>query len=229
MELTLSRCIVHSWWIRSLTSKSVRSANDDFVASFSTWQGRYWASPAIWDAVRQADISQVMPVAVHSHNDYLRRIPLWEALGSGCISVEAATKLMCILSSPTYLLVTRAYLWSERTPLAPCISNHFDVSSTYAMCTTRAYLYKQSLVLLIDLKDRSQKTLEELSKQLEALRFLAYLTYWNGTSRVMRTLTIVASGKVKFDDILALDPGHRDIFFDARLRPSTISLRTIGL
>jgi hypothetical protein len=88
---------------------------------------------------------------------------------------------------------------------------------------------QQSLVLLIGLKDRSQKTLEEFSKQLGALRSLAYLTYWNGTSRVMRTLTIVASGKVKFDDILALDPGHRDFFFDARLRPSTISLRTIGL
>jgi hypothetical protein len=88
---------------------------------------------------------------------------------------------------------------------------------------------QQSLVLLIDLKDRSQKTLEEFGKQLGALRSLAYLTYWNGTSRVMRTLTIVASGKVKFDDILALDPGHRDFFFDARLRPSTISSRTIGL
>jgi hypothetical protein len=138
IELTLSRCIVQSWWIRSLTSKSVRSADDNFMASFSTWQGKYWASPAIWDAVRQADISQVMPVAVHSHNDHLRRIPLWEALGPGLL----VSKLMCILSSPTYLLVTRADLWSERTPLAPCISNHFDVSSTYAMCTTRAYLYE---------------------------------------------------------------------------------------
>jgi hypothetical protein len=67
------------------------------------------------------------------------------------------------------------------------------------------------------MKDGSQKTLEERSKQLEALRSLDHLTHWNGTSRVMRPPTSVASGMIKFDDSSNVDSGHRDIFSDAPL------------
>jgi hypothetical protein len=76
---------------------------------------------------------------------------------------------------------------------------------------------QQTLVLLVDFKSESQQTLAELDQQLKSLRERDYLTYWNGTNRVSRSLTIVASGKVDFDDILALNPLRRDIFFDAPL------------
>ncbi|CAD0113290.1 unnamed protein product [Aureobasidium uvarum] len=75
----------------------------------------------------------------------------------------------------------------------------------------------QTVVLLIDFKGESQPTLNMLKKQLEPLRKLDYLTYWNGTTRVLRPLTIVASGKAKLSDIMTLDSSHRDIFFDAPL------------
>jgi hypothetical protein len=76
---------------------------------------------------------------------------------------------------------------------------------------------QQTLVLLIDFKSGSQQTLAELDQQLKSLRERDHLTYWNGTNRVLRPLTIVASGMVGFGDILALNPLHRDIFFDAPL------------
>ncbi|RSL93280.1 hypothetical protein CEP52_013353 [Fusarium oligoseptatum] len=50
-------------------------------------------SPEIWDDDRQSFLRHVRPVPIHSHNDYDRRLPLFEALGSGCISVEADVHL----------------------------------------------------------------------------------------------------------------------------------------
>jgi hypothetical protein len=38
-------------------------------------------------------IKNALPVPVHSHNDYWQKLPLWEALGSGCIGVEADVHL----------------------------------------------------------------------------------------------------------------------------------------
>ena len=76
---------------------------------------------------------------------------------------------------------------------------------------------QQTLVLLIDFNSASQQTFVELNHQLESLRAKDYLTYWNGTDRILRPLTVVASGNVAFDDILGLSPLHRDIFFDAPL------------
>ncbi|KAG9516940.1 hypothetical protein KCU93_g8952, partial [Aureobasidium melanogenum] len=214
-------CIVQFWWIRSLASISTRNAEDNFVSSFSTLQGVHWASPAIWDTVRQAEIGQVMPVAVHSHNDYLRKIPLWEALGSGCISIEADVHFvksdLLVGHSSRSLKRKNTLSAMYLEPLRRLIDSRNINNTSGPLQGVFEKVPQQTLVLLIDLKDGSQKTLEKLSKQLETLRSLDYLTHWNGTSRVMRPLTIVASGKARFDDIQAVDPGHRDIFFDAPL------------
>lgn len=76
----------------------------------------------------------------------------------------------------------------------------------------------QSLVLLIDHKTDGAATFDELYKQLQPLRDHDYLTYWNGTDRIMRPLTIVASGNAPFESVLALNDSHRDIFWDANLQ-----------
>jgi hypothetical protein len=76
---------------------------------------------------------------------------------------------------------------------------------------------QQTVVLLIDHKTAGAETFAELNIQLQPLRDLDYLTYWNGTDRVMRPLTIVASGNAPFESVMALNATHRDIFWDAKL------------
>jgi hypothetical protein len=76
---------------------------------------------------------------------------------------------------------------------------------------------QQTLVLLIDHKSAGAETFAELDVQLQPLRDLDYLTYWNGTERVMRPLTIVASGNAPFESVIGLNATHRDIFWDAKL------------
>lgn len=76
---------------------------------------------------------------------------------------------------------------------------------------------QQTLVLLIDHKTAGPETFAELNTQLQSLRDLDYLTYWNGTDRVMRPITVVASGSTPFESVIALNTTHRDIFWDAQL------------
>jgi hypothetical protein len=76
---------------------------------------------------------------------------------------------------------------------------------------------QQTLVLLVDHKTSGPETFRELHTQLQPLRDLDYLTYWNGIERVVRALTIVASGNAPFQSVTALDVKHRDIFWDAKL------------
>ncbi|THW81303.1 hypothetical protein D6D17_09698, partial [Aureobasidium pullulans] len=209
------------WWINHVISTTSRNTEDNFIFSLSTWTNIHWFSPEIWDPVRQEEIRKVMPVAVHSHNDYTRRIPLWEAIGSGCVSVEADVHF-----DRSDLLVGHSARGLKREdsikamylePLERLIgSRNVDVTEG-GWRGVFEKVPEQTLVLLVDLKTESRQTLQELSRQLKPLRELDYLTYWNGTSRIIRPLTVVASGKVAFEDILALNPTHRDIFFDAPL------------
>lgn len=74
---------------------------------------------------------------------------------------------------------------------------------------------KQPIILLVDLKTSAEATFAKLNAQLQPLRDLNYLTHWNGTHKVTRPLTIVASGNTLFTSILSLNSLHRDIFFDA--------------
>lgn len=200
---------------------NIRVANDNFDVIYGDWTGIKWSSPQIWDNEHQLFIRQVNPVAVHSHNDYTRRIPLWEALGSGCISVEAD---VTFYKSDLLVGHTRRSLKREnslRAMYLEPLQRLFDMRNANVSEGSWRGVYdaapQQTLVLLIDFKSGSQQTLAELDRQLDSLRGRDYLTYWNGTHRILRPLTIVASGKVEFDDILALRPDHRDIFFDAPL------------
>jgi hypothetical protein len=76
---------------------------------------------------------------------------------------------------------------------------------------------KQTLTLLVDFKTSGAKTFAELDRELQPLRDLDYLTYWNGTARITRPLTIVVSGNAPFESVLGMNSTHRDIFWDAKL------------
>lgn len=75
----------------------------------------------------------------------------------------------------------------------------------------------QTVVLLVDHKTAGAETFAELDRQLQPLRDLDYLTYWNGTDKLIRPLTIVATGNAPFSSIINLPVDHRDIFWDAQL------------
>jgi hypothetical protein len=168
-------------------------------------------------------IKNALPVPVHSHNDYWQRIPLWEALGSGCIGVEADVHLK---TSDLLVGHNSRVLSKERTlrslyldPLQRLITAQNENTTGKGNDWTGIFnkAPKQTIVLLIDLKTSAEKTFAELNTQLQPLRDLDCLTHWNGTNRVMRPLTIVATGNTLCTSILSLNPSHRDIFFDAKL------------
>lgn len=184
-------------------------------------RGIAWDSPSIWDNDRQDFIKNVMPVPVHSHNDYTRRIPLFEALGSGCISVEADVYLhdgdLLVGHKPRGLHRHSNLRSMYLDPLQRLLEsrNAGKAKGNWHGIFNKAP--QQTVVLLVDHKTEDPKTFGMLHAQLQSLRDLEYLTYWNGTHRIMGPLTIVASGNVLLESIIALDPMHRDIFWDARL------------
>jgi hypothetical protein len=206
-------------YIVRLKEGLVRVANDPYDNRFGPDIDH--DSLSIWDNVRQPFLHDAFPVPVHSHNDYWRRIPLFEAIGSGCISVEADIHLR---NSDLFIGHTARSLKKNSTlqsmylePLQRMIEdqNANVTDGTWRGIFNRAP--QQTFVLLVDHKTSGIETLAELHAQLQTLRDHDYLTYWNGSDRIMRPLTIVATGNAPFEGVLALDPQHRDIFWDAPL------------
>ncbi|KAI8713719.1 hypothetical protein NCS52_01217300 [Fusarium sp. LHS14.1] len=178
-------------------------------------------SPEIWDADRQSFLRHARPVPVHSHNDYKRRIPLFEALGSGCVSVEADVHLR---GSDLLVGHSKASLSDDKTlqslylePLQRILEAQNAQLSAGTWRGVFDHAPEHTLILVIDLKTSGKETFDEVEAQLQPLRDLDYLTYWNGKKRVMRPLTVVATGNTPFSSVLATNATHRDIFWDAKL------------
>jgi hypothetical protein len=209
-----------------LRAGSVRVPNDPFDIRFGKQIDRN--SPSIWDADRQSFIQNAIPVPVHSHNDYLLRIPLFEALGSGCISFEADVHFrngQLFVGHTSSSLQRNATLRSMYLePLQRMLESRNARMANDAWRGIFNRAPQQTVVLLIDHKTSGPETFAELYTELQPLRDLDYLTYWNGTARVVRPLTIVASGNAPLESVTALKETHRDIFWDAKLH----SLRSIN-
>lgn len=75
---------------------------------------------------------------------------------------------------------------------------------------------RQTLTLVIDFKTGGLDTWSHLYAKLQPLRDGGWLTHWNGTARIERPLTIVASGLADLAVLTAHHP-YRDIFYDAPL------------
>lgn len=217
-DLSSCRIIGEAYWISSLRAGSQRINNDDFDRLFSrrNLQGNF----SIWDDEHQAFIRDATPVPVHSHNDYKRRIPLFEALASGCISIEADVHLvdgdLLVGHHARGLKASHSLRKMYLEPLQRMIesrdANRLNATDRDSWRGIFDKDPKQTVVLLVDHKGVGEKVFAEVNKQLQPLRELDYLTYWNGSDRVVRPLTIVATGKAPFDSILELSDTHRDIF-----------------
>lgn len=167
----------------------------------------------------------VLPIACHSHNDYWRSIPLYSALGSGCISVEADVWLkgeQLLVGHTSWSLDDQYTL--ENMYLGPLLEildvvNGNDGEKDERKHYQHGVFYMdpgQTLTLLIDFKSDGIETWPFIKKALEPLSSRSLLTHWNGTHRVLRPITVVASGNAPFHLINA-SSDYRDVFFDAPL------------
>ena len=176
--------------------------------------------------IKAEDITRnVVPLKCHSHNDYWRRVPLYQALHAGCTSVEADIWLTDNRNdSELYVGHSMASLKQDHTlrslyldpiiELLDAINQNNTSNQTKGVFATAP---AQPLVLLIDLKNNPSLSFSALSTHLAPLRAKNYLTHHNGSALVPGPLTIVTTGSTPYASILALPPSKRDIFFDAPL------------
>lgn len=164
----------------------------------------------------------VLPIPCHSHNDYWRRIPLFDAIHWGCTGVEADVWQM---NGEEELLVghSKSSLTKKRTfrnlyvnPLVKLLDS-MNPTTDFAETSGHGVFDEdpeQTLVLLVDFKTDGEKLFPMVEEQLRPLREKDYLSHWDGSDFVSRAVTVVGTGNAPFDMLIA-DPTYRDIFFDA--------------
>lgn len=164
----------------------------------------------------------IIPVPCHSHNDYWRRIPLYEAIHNGFIGVEADVWLMdndlLVGHKESSLTWDRNFRSMYVNPIVS-ILDHQNPSTDFSNGTHNGIFDTnpdQTLVLLVDFKTSGYLTLPVVQQQLELLRSRKYLTYFDGEKVVQGPVTVVATGNAPFD-MLVSNATYRDIFFDAPL------------
>lgn len=170
----------------------------------------------------------VTPIPCHSHNDYWRRVPLYDALRWGCTGVEADVWLFdedLFVGHNTHALTQNRTFRSmyvdplvkmldhknENTTFLPAADlNSTDILGVFDTAP------QQTLVLLVDFKNNGSQIFPYVQDQISALREKGYLTYYDGSRTVSGPITIVATGNAPFDMVVA-NTTYRDIFFDAPL------------
>lgn len=171
----------------------------------------------------------ILPVACHSHNDYWRQVPLYDALAAGCTGVEADVWLsnstgtldLLVGHNTKVLSADRSLTSLYVGPLVEILSQQQKSQNSQSPTNQIYGVYdtypKTSLILLIDFKTDGNSTWRLVYDQLEELRKNDWLTYWNGLEIVSRPIVVVATGNAPFDRVLEANSTHRDIFFDAPL------------
>ena len=166
----------------------------------------------------------ILPIPCHSHNDYWRRVPLFDAIHAGCISVEADVWLFKDRED-LYVGHDTASLTPERTLASlyvnPLVELLDKLNPTTEFGDTKDHGIfdenpDQTLVLLIDFKTNGPALFPRVREQLEPLRKKGYLSYWDGEKFHSRAVTVVGTGNTPFD-LVVENKTYRDIFFDAPL------------
>lgn len=177
-----------------------------------------------WDASPLAsyptDLTRgIIPKRIHSHNDYWRDVPLYEALSFGAISVEADVWLY---NSTLFVGHDTSSLTANRTlqslyidPLVSILeaqnpSTPFAPEKTYnGVFDTTA---EQTLYFWIELKTSGEETLPHVISALQPLRERGYLTTVNNNTITPGPITVIGTGNTPLD--LVAPVTKRDYFFD---------------
>jgi hypothetical protein len=167
-------------------------------------------------------LRDVTPIPCHSHNDYWRRVPLFDALRAGCIGVEADVWLF---DDELYVGHNTASLTRNRTltslyidPLVKILERQNPNTDFYNGTSHGVFDTDtgKSLTLLVDLKTGGAETWPLVIKQLQPLRERGWLSYVENNKVHFRPITVVGTGNAPFD-ILTQNSTYRDTFFDAPL------------
>lgn len=178
----------------------------------------------------------IIPISCHSHNDYWRHVPLYDALAAGCTSIEADVWLS---GSDLFVGHSKKSLTKERTLESLYISPLVSVLTTQNTPTQLTTTNESSstipspsttnlngvfdtspetpLILLIDIKTDGASTFPAILSHLEPLRSRGWLTHFNGTAVISGLITVVGTGNTPFD-LLTANTTYRDIFYDAPLQ-----------
>ncbi|ORY83013.1 hypothetical protein BCR37DRAFT_346768 [Protomyces lactucae-debilis] len=201
------------------------------AASQSAQQGLETIEYGLYPSTTGDYLRDVVPVSVHSHNDYWRDIPLITALSYGCSSIEADVWLV---NGTLYIGHDVASLRPNRTfsslyinPLVTILDqknpsnsftayakSNFSYTESNGVFDTSAAL---SLNLLVDVKTNGAETWPYVVAALEPLRQRGYLSYVNAsdTNVNSRQVTVIGTGNTPLNYLLARP--NRDYFFDAPL------------
>ncbi|ATZ58185.1 hypothetical protein BCIN_16g00390 [Botrytis cinerea B05.10] len=170
----------------------------------------------------------ITPIACHSHNDYWRTVPLFEAMAAGCTSVEADIYLPTKPGNEDLLVGhSSRSLVQDRTLQSLYIEPLFTILENVNNSSTRSDgdnwkgIFQSSpnttFVLFLDFKSDGSDLWPHVNQQLEQLRAKNWLTHWNNSSGITwAPIIVIASGNAPFD-LLVLNTTCRDIFFDAPL------------
>ncbi|KAF2024747.1 hypothetical protein EK21DRAFT_104427 [Setomelanomma holmii] len=169
----------------------------------------------------------------HSHNDYWRRVPLYQAFAAGCTSIEADVWLTddkdlrvghSWQSTTQYRTLHNLFL----DPLTNIFENR-NVS-TASMSDRQTGVFDSdpnaSVILLIDVKSDGHDVWPVLQSQLQSFHDKNWLTYFDGKAIHQGPLTVVGTGRTPFE-LVQQNSTDRFIFYDAPLRSISESQYTI--
>ncbi|KAI0205129.1 hypothetical protein F4808DRAFT_273807 [Astrocystis sublimbata] len=204
-------------------AKSIWGIEDDPDYVFANW-GRPGSGTESLAWYPTNFLRDVVPVPCHSHNDYWRKVPVFSALHAGCTGIEADVWLFD-RDQELYVGHDKASLTPYRTfqslyvnPLVEILTQSNLPTPLYNESRRGAFDTDpdQTIVLLVDLKTDSAKTLSAVEAQLEPLRARNWLSSVENGVVHKRQVTVVGTGNTPFD-ILERNSTYRDIFFDAPL------------
>jgi hypothetical protein len=174
-----------------------------------------------WPKDFSRDIS---PVTCHSHNDYWRTIPLFDALYAGCIGVEADIWFhkdsgdLQVGHDSRSLSADRTLKSLYIDPLIYILENQnqYQPASDKAIGVFEASP-NATVVLLLDFKNSPNDLWPLVQTHLDPLRSRGWLTRWNSTtnSRTLGPITVVTTGLAPAS--FAANSSLQDVFFDAPL------------
>ncbi|KAF8591942.1 hypothetical protein K439DRAFT_1656393 [Ramaria rubella] len=204
-----------------------------------------WCTPGVNKEITQLEQSNspllqyptdftqnIMPRAIHSHNDYWRDVPVLTALSLGVASIEADVWLvgdnLMIGHELAALTPARTFNSLYVQPILNIINNMNPKDSFTTNQTTLNGVFDPAsdipLQLLVDIKTDGVQTLPFVLKELEPLRSAGYLTTFANGTLTSRAVTVVGTGNSPLEPIKALEP--RDFFFDAPLTELSVPSNT---
>ena len=181
-----------------------------------------WQKATISGSDSRKAIGNAHPIPCHSHNDYLQRRPLLDALSWGFTGVEVD---IWLFDDDLYVGHHKAALSRTQTFVSTYIDPLIDILTAGTpegetpRCTGHG-IYKvapdQTLALLVDLKTDGDRTLQHVFRQTEKLREMGCLSFWNGNTVIYKEITLVVTGNAPYNALVA-NSTYRDILYDAPL------------